>query len=358
MTQPALVVIGTRPELIKLGPVIRELSRVGAPHHVVFTHQHHALLAPTAAQLAIHPDEQLDPAPPGLSLSQSLARQLAGLDPILARLQPACVIAQGDTSAALAAAHAALYHHTPLVHVEAGLRSASLWSPHPEEGHRRAIAALASLHMAPTTRARDALLAEGVPAHAIHVTGNTAIDALREVVEASLHEPPAWLDPDRPPVLITMHRRENMGAPLDGVIEAARQLAAHAPVVWALHPATRAHVTAKLAHVPNVRLCEPLPYLSMLGLLSRAALVITDSGGLQEEAPALGVHVLIARQETERTEGVALGLATLTGCDPARLLAAAHPHLAAPRAPLTALYPTPYGDGYAARRIVAVIRQV
>lgn len=358
--QTTLVVIGTRPELIKLAPVVRALKLRGMPAHTVFTGQHRELIAPSAEALDLTPDQIITHDAPAPSLSESLARQLRALELVIAEVQPATIIAQGDTSAAMAAAMAALYHRVRLGHVEAGLRADALWSPHPEEGHRRAIAALATWHFAPTARARAALLAEGVSPDAIHVTGNTAIDALRALLEAGEPAPPAWVDAlDAAPILVTMHRRENMGAGLRGVIEAARTLAATRPVIWPLHPnpAIAQPTRDALQGVAGVHLCDALPYPALIGLLGRAALVITDSGGLQEEAPALGVPVLVARDKTERAEGIAAGLARLVGCDPATIVSAAHEALEAPRGrpAAGALLATPYGDGHAAARIVEVL---
>jgi UDP-N-acetylglucosamine 2-epimerase (non-hydrolysing) len=359
--RPALVVIGTRPERIKLGPVARALRAAGAPVHVLFTGQHRELGAASADALALMPDEELAPAAPDERLEQSLARQLGGLGDVIARIDPALVIAQGDTTAAMAAALAALYNRRTLAHVEAGLRSASLWSPHPEEGHRRAIAALTSWHFAPTLRAQEALLAEGVPATRIVVTGNTAIDALREAMAAGIPRSPAWMaELTAPALLVTMHRRENMGERLAGVMAAVAEIAARwpaLPIIWPLHPnpAIGLAVRAALGQTPGVRLCAALPYPELLGVLSRSALVLTDSGGLQEEAPALGVPVLVARDETERVEGIEAGLARMVGCDAARIIAAVDAVMSAPDAARGALRATPYGDGFAAERIARTL---
>jgi len=369
MRASILCVAGTRPEAIKVAPVVLALRRHDSLAPIlVATGQHRELLAQTFAAFGIAPDIDLDLMRDGQAPVDLLAAALPPLAGIFANLQPAAVLVQGDTMTALAAAQAAALTRTPLVHIEAGLRTGVRAAPFPEELNRRLIAQLADLHFAPTSGARDALLLEGVAADTIAVTGNTGIDALR-FVEARFAAEPGLraavlaalprLDPGRPLVLVTAHRRENHGAPLASIAEAVARLAADGvELVLPLHPhpAVCGPLRARLAAVAGVHLVPPLGYAAFVALLSRAAAVLTDSGGVQEEAPALGVPVLVTRDVTERGEGLVSGNARLVGTTTDRIVASVHAVLAAAPGYARMAEPAlPYGDGEAAPRIVAAL---
>lgn len=361
-----LFVAGTRPEALKLAPVILDLARLGRPTLLVATGQHRELLAGALAAFGLVPDNDLDIMRPG----QSPADVIGQLVPLLARyfatMQPAAVIVQGDTASALAGAQAAFYARVPLIHIEAGLRSGNA-EPFPEEGHRRLIAQLAGLHFAPTAAARMALLAEGIAPDTVHVTGNTGIDALHLMQSRLAREPAlaaaiakrfAAVDRRRPLILVTAHRRENHGARLAAILAAVGVLAAEAEMVVTLHPnpAVSGPTIAVLGSIPGVHLLPPLEYPEFVWLMSQATLALTDSGGVQEEAPALGLPVLVLRDVTERHEGVASGNARLVGTETAAIVAAVRGLLAdtgaLQRMGEAAL---PYGAGDASRQIVDVL---
>ena len=365
-----LFVAGTRPEVIKLAPLILALE--GHPQFscvVCASAQHRDLLDAAFAGFGIVPDIDLDIMRAHQTPLGVVAGVLAALEPVLARHRPVALIVQGDTATAFAAAQAGVYARVPVVHVEAGLRSGDDNEPFPEEFHRRAIAQFAALHFAPTPAARTALLAEGIAADRIHVSGNTGIDALHATAAALARAPAvtalldrefAMLDPARRLLLLTIHRRENHGARLASVIAAVRMLAQSETLDIVVpvhpHPAVSAAVQRGLGGVAGVHLVPPLDYPAFIHLLQRAALVLTDSGGVQEEAPAFGVPVLVLRETTERPEGIAAGVARLVGTDTSAIVAAVRSllddraaHLAMARASL------PYGDGHAAERIVAVL---
>ena len=361
-------VLGTRPEAIKLAPVLKALR--ARPHQfscrVCVTGQHREFLQPALRLFHICPDYDLKLMQPGQSLQHVAAGVVQGLEPILAQEKPDWVLVQGDTTTTLAAALAATYAHVPVAHVEAGLRSRNLRQPFPEEINRRLTDQLAQLHFAPTETARQNLIAEGIPPTRIFVTGNTVVDALREVVarpfdfaRSSLATLP--LD-SRRLVLVTAHRRESFGQPLRHICRAVRQLAEryreriHIVFLVHLNPNVRESVHNLLSGRGNISLLDPLPYDALLYLLKRSALVLTDSGGLQEETPVLGVPVLVLRQLTERPEGVAAGSARIVGTDPEAIVAAAAQLLDHPAArEQMARVASPYGDGQAAPRILAAL---
>jgi len=360
-------VIGTRPEAIKMAPVILELRRqaVHCAPRVCLSGQHRDMVSPVLEHFGIRPDVELTCPRSSTSLAEMTARLLESLDQAMAQARPDCVVAQGDTSTVLAASLAAFYRRIPLVHVEAGLRTGDLNAPWPEELNRRLPGLTAALHCAPTRRAADNLLAEGVSPGSIHVTGNTAIDALLWTLARPESAGPRGLEAiDGPLVLITGHRRENFGGGFERICAAIVELAERFPevtFVYPLHlnPQVLEPVRQRLSGRANVRLLPPASYPDFVWLLRRAALVLTDSGGVQEEAPSLGTPVLVMRETTERPEAVEVGLAELVGTSTERIVERASQLLWArrdqpadgPAIPLA----SPYGDGCAAQRIVALI---
>lgn len=360
-----LVIIGTRPEAIKLFPVVAALRlQPGLEPLVCLSGQHRDLVAPVLSLAQITPDYALDPMGPNPSLDQLASALLTGLGRVIDQARPARVIVQGDTATAMAGALAAHYRRLPVDHVEAGLRSGDPHHPWPEEAHRKLIAALASLHFAPTRAAAAALHRENVETSRVLVTGNTGIDALHWFCARIAAEPhlAAGLAPlerrfgGKRIVLVTSHRRENWGEGLVALAQALRRLAAREDVaiVFPVHPnpAIRAALGPVLDGLSNVALIEPLDYPHFVRLLNLAHIVLTDSGGVQEEAPALGKPVLVLRETTERPEGVAAGTARLVGAEEERIVGAAGDLLDDPAAHAAmARAHSPYGDGRAAARI-------
>jgi UDP-N-acetylglucosamine 2-epimerase (non-hydrolysing) len=369
--------MGTRPEAVKLAPVVTALR--GATDFrctVVATGQHKEMFCQVAETFGFAVDADLDVMRPNQSLAGLTARLMESIDGWLGSAQPDMALVQGDTTTVLVAALACFYRRIPIGHVEAGLRTGNIWSPFPEEVNRRLATPLVALHFAPTEAARAALLRESVPEDNISVTGNTVIDALRIEVaaqssnamlrarigeELSLCLGPDWAQV--PLVLITGHRRENFGEGIEQICKAIATLSARFPnhrFVYPVHlnPNVLVHVKRLLDSLPNVKLIAPQPYRNFVALMTHCRFVLTDSGGVQEEAPSLGKPVLVMRDTTERPEGVAAGTALLTGTNAeeivkhsTRLLTDA----AAYRSMSTAK--NPYGDGYAADRIVRRIRR-
>jgi UDP-N-acetylglucosamine 2-epimerase (non-hydrolysing) len=364
--QRIAVVFGTRPEAIKLAPVIHALER--SPHLrpvPIVTAQHREMLDAVLELFALRPLYDLDLCRPEQRLAGLTARVLEGLEPVLDAERPDLVLVQGDTTTTFAAALAAFYQRAPVGHVEAGLRTHERYAPYPEELNRRMTGALATLQFAPTAAARDNLLAEGVPDATILVTGNTVIDALLGAVASpSLSGDPAlaWIEGDpRRLLLVTAHRRESWGEPLRRVAQALAELAADDPgllAVFPMHrnPAVRDIVLPVLGGLDNVVVTEPLPYGAFVWLMARAFLLLTDSGGLQEEGPALGKPVLVMRDTTERPEAVRAGTARLIGTGRAAIVKAVRELLDDPAAyAAMAQVANPFGDGRAAQRVVAGI---
>lgn len=346
-----------------MAPVIRALTKEDwCTVKVVATAQHRGMMDQALSLFGIVPDLDLDLMRPDQSPADFMGRALPAMDAALAATEPAAVLAQGDTGTVLATAMAAHYRGVPFAHVEAGLRSGDLRNPHPEEFNRRAAALTAALHFAPTDAARANLLAEGVAAADIHVTGNTVIDALLEIAGGDPPLPVA-LAPDRRVILVTAHRRENFAGGIAGICAAVRRIVDDFPdieIIWPLHPNPNVAgtVRAALHGAARVHLLAPLAYPDLCAVLKRCTLVLTDSGGLQEEAPALGKPLLVLRDKTERPETVALGVARLVGADPvciydaaARLLQDRNAYAAMAKGV------SPYGDGRAAPRIVAALRR-
>jgi UDP-N-acetylglucosamine 2-epimerase (non-hydrolysing) len=357
-----LCVFGTRPEAIKMAPVIAELgSRPGFDCSVAVTAQHREMLDEVLEQFGILPDHDLDIMTLGQTPSRVAARVLGEVDDLLAKSDPDWVLVQGDTTTAMAVGLGAFHAGVRLAHVEAGLRTHDLRHPFPEEMNRRVISMVAHLHFAPTASARANLLADGIDEAAIVVTGNTVVDAFVEIASrpfdtAGTPLEGVPLDEGRL-VVLTAHRRESLGSPMQEALEAVRSLVERyddVRVVFPVHPNPAVQAVARevLAGVDRVHLVGPLDYRCFVGLMAAAYLVITDSGGVQEEAPSVGVPVLVLRDVTERPEAVEAGTARLVGTRADRIIAAASRLLDDPSAHATmAKASNPYGDGRARIRI-------
>jgi UDP-N-acetylglucosamine 2-epimerase (non-hydrolysing) len=356
-------VFGTRPEAIKMAPVVKALA--AEPEFdakVVVTAQHREMLDQVLELFSIQPDYDLNIMAAGQSLTQITCRVLAGLGDVLAVERPQMVLVHGDTTTTFAAALAAFYQQVAVGHVEAGLRTGVKYFPYPEEMNRCLTGVLADLHFAPTEMARTNLIREGVSPKQIQVTGNTAIDALfltvKEEYSFSHPELKTW-DWDRYRILVVeAHRRENWGQPLENICRAVAEIAASHPdiaVIFPVHlnPKVQEPVRRILGNSPRVHLLEPLSYADFANLMARAHLIISDSGGIQEEAPSLGRPVLVLRDVTERPEAVAAGTVKVVGTEADKVVAAAEELLTDNKAYNKMAQATnPYGDGEAARRIV------
>lgn len=356
-----LCAIGTRPEAIKMAPVVHALR--GAPWaevRVLATAQHRHLLDQVLELFRIQPDVDLDVMRPNQSLSGLTARLLEALDVALGSESPDIVLAQGDTTTVFATAIACFYKRIPFGHVEAGLRTWNPDSPYPEEMNRVLVGRLARWHFAPTMSARENLLREGIAPDSITVTGNTVIDALLDVA-ARNDLSSVELDPAKRLILVTAHRRENFGRPLEDLCRALRAIVAGNPDVEVLYPVhpnpnVQGIVHRALGQCDRITLCEPLDYASFVGAMKRCFLILSDSGGVQEEAPALGKPVLVLRTETERPEAVEAGVVRLVGMDSDAITREVQRLLDDPSAyQAMARGVSPYGDGKASVRIVGVL---
>jgi len=364
-----LTLFGTRPEAIKLFPLVHALA--GDPRfasRVCVSGQHRGMLDQVLAIAGIVPDHDLDLMQPDQSLDTLTAALLTGLGQVIDAEKPDWVVVQGDTATAMTGALAAYYRKIPVAHVEAGLRSGNIHHPWPEEINRRIIGTIAALHLAPTETAAEALRRENVDPATIHVTGNTVIDALHWVTGRIAAQPElaaglAELEQrfaGKRIVGVTSHRRENFGDGMQSIAEAIRRLAARpdVAVIFPVHlnPNVRQVMERELAGLDNVALIEPLDYPNFARLLDIAELMLTDSGGVQEEAPALGKPVLVMRETTERPEGVEAGTAKLVGTDADRIVAEAERLLDDPAAyAAMARAHNPFGDGHSAARIVELL---
>ena len=361
-----VVTLGTRPEAIKLAPVIHALREHAEDFEaiVVSTAQHRQMLDQVLSVFRIVPDIDLDLMRPKQSLADVTSRVLDGIGRVLAEVTAGVVMVQGDTTTAFGAALAAYYAGTPVAHVEAGLRSHDNYHPFPEEANRRLTAVLTTVHLAPTPLAAENLVSEGVPRPAIAVTGNTVVDALQRLAaRAPCGVPAPAARSDERMILVTSHRRESWGADLESICAAARDIVAafdDVRVVFPVHlnPAVRDTVYAMLGGVPRIDLLPPVDYFEFIRLMDRAYLILTDSGGVQEEAPSFRKPVLVLRHVTERPEAALSGLATLVGADRARIVGEAS-RLLTDREAYRAMTarPNPYGDGRAAERIVKALRR-
>ena len=360
-----LLIFGTRPEAIKMAPIVHECLRRNdqvAPT-ICVTGQHREMLAQVVDCFEIEPDEDLDLMTPDQTLAQLTARCVEGIDAVLQRRESHCVVAQGDTTTVMAASLAAFYRQIPFVHVEAGLRTGNLQSPWPEELNRRIAGIAATLHCAPTQTAANALLAEGVDTERIRVTGNTVIDALLKTVEHERQNGQMWREKyaalaDRKTILITGHRRENFGQGFGNICQAISTLAdrfADCEFVYPVHlnPRVQKPVYHELGDRRNVHLVSPAAYPEFVWLMDRSTLILTDSGGVQEEAPSLRKPVLVMRDTTERPEAMEAGAARLVGTSVQTIVDGVTTLLTDPSAYAECQVDgNPYGDGHAAERIV------
>ena len=353
-------VFGTRPEAIKMAPLVKVLEQEPAIESIVcVTAQHREMLDQVLAAFDLHPDFDLDIMEPGQTLSTVTAKVLTGLQTVLEQAKPDLVLVHGDTSTSFVAALAAFYAKIPVGHVEAGLRSFDKYSPYPEEMNRRLTGVIGEYHFAPTPANRENLAREGITAN-VFVTGNTVIDALATTVQPGYQfedKDLQQLDFSKKLVLLTSHRRENYGEPMENIFGAVRTLAQENPgvtFVCPVHLSPYVQQTARkhLEDLPNVCLTAPLGVFDMHNLMDRADFILTDSGGLQEEAPALGKPVLVLRRETERPEAVAAGTVRLAGTDRENILSLARELMQGGELYTAMRHAVnPYGDGQASRRI-------
>jgi UDP-N-acetylglucosamine 2-epimerase (non-hydrolysing) len=369
MTKKTLTIFGTRPEAIKLFPLLHRLEKDSRfVSRVCVSAQHRAMLDQVLKIAGIVPHHDLDLMRHDQTLDGLTAQLLVGLGRVMDREQPDWVVVQGDTATAMLGALAAYYRKIPVAHVEAGLRSGNIYHPWPEEINRKIIGGIAALHAAPTETAAHALRRENVDPSTVHVTGNTVIDALHWIVARTDADPALVSDfaqlearfADRRIIGVTSHRRENFGDGMQAIAEAVKRIAARPDVALIfpahLNPNVRQVMQGELAGLPNVALIEPLDYPQFARLLAISTLMLTDSGGIQEEAPALGKPVLVMRQTTERPEGVEAGTARLVGTDADRIVAETFRLLDDPTAyDEMARAHNPFGDGRAAARIVDLL---
>ncbi|HKM53824.1 MAG TPA: UDP-N-acetylglucosamine 2-epimerase (non-hydrolyzing) [Isosphaeraceae bacterium] len=359
-----LCTIGTRPEAIKMAPVIRAFKAAPwAQCRILFTAQHRELVDQMFEFFEIEPNIDLDIMRHNQSLVGLTAQLLERVHDVLGQERPDMVLAQGDTTTVLATALASFYHKVPFGHVEAGLRTHQLYAPFPEEANRVIAGHLSTVHFAPTATARDNLLREGITPGNVHITGNTVIDALLMTAQRAI---PLGIDLDSSKrlVLITAHRRDSFGEPIRLICQAVQELHDQFPdveFVWPVHPnpAIKPIVEQMMNPFERVFVCPPLGYGAFVSAMKRATLILTDSGGVQEEAPALGKPVLVMRGESERPEAIAAGVAKLVGRDPWTIVRESSRLLQDPKAyRRMARGTSPYGDGHAAERIVSIVGQI
>ena len=362
-----LSVFGTRPEAIKMAPVVKELEmhRDRIASQVCVTAQHRQMLDQVLELFGIVPDFDLDIMRENQSLADLTAAVFRRLDPVIGQVDPDWVLVQGDTTTVMATSLLAYYHGVKVGHVEAGLRTGDKWRPFPEEINRRVAGAVADSHFAPTSQARRNLLREGIEPNTIHVTGNPVIDALLATSDLPFdidNSALARIPRARRILLVTAHRRENFGPPLENICQALRDIALYYPddiqIVYPVHlnPQVQGPVYRMLDGVPSITLLPPLEYLPLVHLMKRSHLVLTDSGGIQEEAPGLGKPVLVLRAVTERPEAVAAGTVRLVGTDRTQIVEWTRRLMDNPdEYDKMAKAVNPYGDGHAAERIVAAL---
>jgi UDP-N-acetylglucosamine 2-epimerase (non-hydrolysing) len=365
-----LSIFGTRPEAVKMAPVVRALQKENAVESLVcVSAQHREMLDQVLSLFQIKPDVDLNLMRPNQTLAELTASILTNMDGVLTRLKPDWILVQGDTTTVMATALLGYYHQILVGHVEAGLRTGDKWQPFPEEINRRVASVTADLHFAPTERNRQALLREGVDDSRIVVTGNTVVDALQWIKQQPIPEETRQLleklgvlSGKRELVMVTAHRRENFGRPLEDICQALKKIAESYPdrlqIVYPVHlnPNVQEPVYRLLGGIPNITLLPPIEYLPMVNLLRHATIVLTDSGGIQEEATSLKIPALVLRNVTERPEGIDAGFLRLVGTDSEVIVEAAK-RLLDDRASYEKISTTanPYGDGRAAERIVLAL---
>lgn len=371
-TLKVLSIIGTRPEAVKMAPVVQTLAQTaGISAAVCVTAQHRQMLDQVLEVFDIQPDYDLNLMRPNQSLAQITADVFSALEPVLLEVQPDWLLVQGDTTTVMASALIGYYHHIKVGHVEAGLRTHNKWQPFPEEINRRVAGVTADLHFAPTETSRQNLLAEGIEDWRIKVTGNPVVDALQQII--ALPSPPEADEllrqigisgNNKRLVLVTAHRRENFGKPLEDICSAIRQLAEkyiddlHFLYPVHLNPNVQEPVYRLLRDVPNITLTDPLDYLPLVHIMKHAHIILTDSGGIQEEAAALKIPTLVLREVTERPEGLQTGVLKLVGTNPQSIIQAAQDLINNPEARAAIEHShNPYGDGHAAQRIVKAVIQ-
>lgn len=367
------VVLGTRPEAIKLAPLILEMQKPNSPLRpiVCVTGQHRHMLDQVLEWFRIKPDYDLNLMQANQGLAELSARALTGVSDLLACIRPHAVVVQGDTTTAAMAGLAAFYQRIPVAHVEAGLRTGDIYSPFPEEVNRRLIGVVASFHFAPTKMASGALLAERADPKCVFTVGNTVVDALRLTVERraeiqsaiDLAESFDGSARSKRLILVTAHRRESFGPPFESICQAIRRLIERnddVEIVYPVHlnPNVRDAVSRILQNVPRIHLIEPVSYQQIVQLMLRSCLILTDSGGIQEEATVLGRPTLVMRDTTERPEAIAAGTAVLVGTDPDRIISTAETLLSRNIQPTdSSRTQSPFGDGFSAQRIVRILAQ-
>ena len=368
-----LCVLGTRPEAIKMAPLIKRLNAsITIQNKICVTGQHRQMLGSILDNFDILPDFNLDVMTESQNLSHLTSKILTKLDEVYQHYQPNLVLVHGDTTTTLAASLSAYYHHIPVAHVEAGLRTGDIYSPWPEEVNRKMTAVLARWHFAPTALARHNLLREGILAQSIYVTGNTVIDALYEMTNKlaldslltrQFQQMFSYLNPSRKMILVTGHRRENFGQGFQRICQALASIAQLYPdldIVYPVHlnPNVQQAVQSLLGVAPNIHLIAPVDYLPFIYLMQSAYLILTDSGGIQEEAPSLGKPVLVMRDKTERPEAIEAGTVVLVGTNVAKILSKVQELLTNEQVYLRmSQAQNPYGDGKASARIVEFISQ-
>lgn len=373
MNKKISFVFGTRPEGIKLAPVIKAFKAGNMNVEVVVTGQHRTMLDQVLQIFEITPDVDLNLMSNNQSLAQFTAKAIATLDSYFAESKPDFVVVQGDTNTVFAASLAAFYHKISVIHVEAGLRTGNKYSPFPEEMNRLLTGRIADLHFAPTQLAKDNLLKENVNEQNIYITGNTGIDSLLYIVEKlanksfelpGIAEIPAEYLNEKRLILITGHRRENFGAGFENMCDAIRTLATNYPdylFVYPVHlnPNVQAPVYERLGNMPNIKLMPPQDYVHFAALMQAAHIILTDSGGVQEEAPSLNTPILVMREDTERPEGVEAGCAILVGTDKDKIVAN-FDRLMQDKAfyEKMAQIENPYGDGTASAKILSIVQNI
>jgi len=374
MSKKVLFILGTRPEAIKMAPVVKSVSKIpGYEVKLCATGQHREMLDQVLTLFDLEPSYDLNLMKRNQTLEQLTARLLESIAEVLDDFAPDIVVVHGDTTTALAASLSAYYRQIAVAHIEAGLRTSDIYSPWPEEINRQLVARIARYHFAPTENAQANLLEEGVPASNIFVTGNTVIDALLET-KNRLHDEKSLrfqlspevkqLDSKRGFLLVTGHRRENFGVGFENICKALAKIATAFPdldIVYPVHlnPNVQEPVRDHLSDFENIKLLPPLDYLSFVSLMSRAILILTDSGGIQEEAPSLGKPVLVMRDTTERPEAVDAGTVLLVGSDPKLIVERVYSLLTDDEAydEMSRAH-NPYGDGYASDRIAEVLKSI